>query len=63
MSDPVQVGLAVVLVAAGVAVLGYAGYLQYASLPEEHTFAQGGKRVALALAGVTLILVGSRLLP
>jgi hypothetical protein len=63
MSDPVRVGLAVVLVAAGVAALGCAGYLQCAVLPEEHTLAQGGKRVALALAGTTLILVGSRLLP
>jgi hypothetical protein len=62
MSDPMRVGLAVVLVAAGMAGLGWAGYLQYAALPEEHTFAQGGKRVALALAGTALILVGSRLL-
>jgi hypothetical protein len=62
MSDPVRVGLAVVLLAAGVTALGYAGYLQYAALPEEHTFAQGGKRVAMALAGATLIFVGSRLL-
>jgi prophage maintenance system killer protein len=35
MSDLVRVGLAVVLLA---------------SLREEHTFAQGGKRVAMALA-------------
>ena len=54
-------GLAVVLLAAGVAALGYAGYLQYAALPEEHTFVHGGERVALA--GATLILVDSRLLP
>jgi hypothetical protein len=63
MSDPVRAGLAVVLVAAGVAALGCAGYLQYVALPEEHTFAHGGKRLALALAGAALILVGSRLLP
>jgi len=63
MSDSVRLGLAVVLVAAGMAALGYAGYLQYAALSEEHTFAQGGKRVAMALAGATLVLVGSRLLP
>ena len=63
MSDPVRVGLAVVLLAGGVAALGYAGYLQYAALPEEHTFAQGSKRLALAAAGGALILVASRLLP
>ena len=61
MSDPARVGLAVALLALGVAALGYAGYLQYAALPGEHTFAHGGIRVAMALAGATLIFVGSRL--
>lgn len=62
MNDLVRVGLAVALLAVGVAALGLAGYLQYAALPEEHSLAQGGKRVALALAGAALIIVGSRLL-
>jgi hypothetical protein len=63
MSDPLRVGLAVVLLVVGMAALLFAGYLQYASLPEEHTLAKGGARAALALAGVALVLVGSRLIP
>jgi uncharacterized membrane protein YphA (DoxX/SURF4 family) len=63
MVEPLRVVLAVVLLVAGVGVVGYAGYLQYASLPEEHTFARGSARAALALAGVALIILGSRLFP
>ena len=43
------------------ALVGYAGYLQYGSLPEEHTFARSSKRAALAVLGVALIVLGSRL--
>jgi hypothetical protein len=53
--------LVVVMLAAGVAMICYAGYLQYASLPGEHTVRQGGKRAALALGGLALILGGSLL--
>ena len=63
MADPVRVVLAVVLIIAGVAAAVYAGYLQYAALPEEQTFARGGKRLALAVAGIALIVGGSQLLP
>ena len=63
MVDPVRVVLAVVLIVAGVAAAVYAGYLQYAALPEEHTFAKGGKRLALALGGLALIVGASELLP
>jgi hypothetical protein len=63
MSEPVRVVLAAVLMVVGVAAAVYAGYLQYVSLPEEHTFAQGGKRLALAVGGIALIVGGSQLLP
>jgi hypothetical protein len=63
MADPMRVVLAVVLIVAGVAAALYAGYLQYVSLPEEHTFARGGKRLALAVGGIALIVGGSQLLP
>lgn len=48
---------------AGVVALGYSAYVQYAALPEDHTFARGSRRVALALEGATLIVVGAQLLP
>jgi hypothetical protein len=63
MGEPVRVVLAAVLMVVGVAAALYAGYLQYAALPEEHTFAEGGKRLALALGGIALIVGGSQLLP
>ena len=63
MADPVRVVLAVVLIVVGVVAAVYAGYLQYAALPEEHTFAKGGKRLALALGGLALIVGASELLP
>ena len=61
MSDSLRIILIVVMLAAGVAMMCYAGYLQYASLPEDHTFRQGGVRAALVLGGVALIFGGSRL--
>lgn len=63
MGEPLRVTLAVAMLVCGWALIGYAGYLQYAVLPEEHTFAQGGKRLALALGGLALIVGGSVLLP
>ena len=61
MGDPLRAALAVLLLVAGVALVGYAGYLQYGSLPEEHTLARGSMRAALAVLGVALIVLGSRL--
>jgi hypothetical protein len=63
MSEPFRVVLAVALIVIGLGMVGYAGYLQYASLPEERTFARHSKLAALALAGVLLMLVGIPLLP
>ena len=63
MSEPLRVVLAAILMVVGVAAVVYAGYLQYVSLPEEHTFARGGKRLALAVGGIALIVGGSQLLP
>jgi hypothetical protein len=63
MSEPLRVFLATALMVVGVAAAVYAGYLQYVSLPEEHTVARGGRRLALALGGISLIVGGSQLLP
>ena len=63
MGEPVRAVLAVVLIVVGVAAAVYAGYLQYVALPEEHTFARGGRRLALALGGIALVVGGSQLLP
>jgi hypothetical protein len=51
--------VAVLMLAVGVAMVCYAGYLQYASLPSEHTFRQWGKRAGIALGGLALITGGS----
>jgi hypothetical protein len=40
----------------------YAAYLQYAALPAEHTRRSVSKRLALALVGNVLIVLGTRLL-
>jgi hypothetical protein len=62
VSDGLRIILLVVMLPAGVAMVCYAGYLQYASLPEEHTRRKGSVRFALAVAGIALIVGGSRLL-
>jgi hypothetical protein len=61
MGETLRGVLVVVLLVTGVAMVCYAGYLQYASLPEEHTSRQGSRRAALALGGFALIVGGSRL--
>ena len=61
MGDPLRAALAGLLLVAGVALVGYAGYLQYGSLPEEHTLERGSKRAAVAVPGVALIVLESRL--
>lgn len=63
MHDPLRLAIAAVLMGLGVAMAVYAGYLQYAALPEEHTFAAGGKRLALAVVGIAMIVGGTQLLP
>jgi hypothetical protein len=61
VSDSLRILLVVAMLTAGVAMVGYAGYLQYASLPEEQTFSKGSVRAALILGGAALIVGGSRL--
>jgi hypothetical protein len=59
MSEDLRTAVAVLMLAVGVAMVCYAGYLQYASLPNEHTVRQWGKRTGIALAGLALITSGS----
>ena len=61
MAETLRIVLVVVMLVTGVVMVCYAGYLQYASLPEEHTVRQGSKRAALALGGIALIFWASRL--
>ena len=62
MGESLRVVLAFLMITAGMAMCGYAGYLWYAALPEERTRRQVGMRVALAFGGVALLLWGSQLL-
>jgi cytochrome c-type biogenesis protein CcmE len=62
MDEPLRATVAVVLLVSGLALCGYAGYLQYVALPEERTFGQRSKRAVLALGGLALALLGSWLL-
>ena len=62
MGEPLLAALTVVMLIGGMAMIGYAAYLQYASLPEEHTYRQSSRRVALGLGGLALILLGTWLL-
>jgi hypothetical protein len=62
MDELLRTTVAVLLLVGGLALCGYAGYLQYVALPEEHTFGQRSKRAVLALSGLLLALLGSWLL-
>jgi hypothetical protein len=57
-----RVGVAVVLVAAGVALLGVALYRQYVALPAEQTRGSTIVRAALVVGGLALLVTGSRFL-
>ena len=62
MGEPLRVTLAVLVLVGGWGALGYALYLQYVSLPSEHTLRHVSMRAALALVGLTLLFLGSLLL-
>jgi hypothetical protein len=62
MDESLRTTVAVLLLIGGIALCGYAGYLQYVALPEEHTVGQRSKRAGLALGGLVLALLGSWLL-
>lgn len=63
MGEPLRIALAAVLMIVGFSAALCAGYLQYGALPGEHTIAQGGKRLVLALGGIALIVGGGHLHP
>ncbi len=62
MDESLRATVAVVLLVGGIALCGYAGYLQYVALPEEHTLGQRSMRAVLALGGLALALLGTWLL-
>ena len=52
----------VVMIVAGMALVAYAGYLQFVALPEEHTPGHVITRAALFVVGLVLALLGSEIL-
>jgi hypothetical protein len=57
-----RVVLPLVLMVGGVALISYAGYLQYVSLPSEQAVRHVTTRAALAGGGISLVLLGTWLL-
>lgn len=55
MGELFRVVLVAVMLVCGWVALGYALYLQYASLPEEHTMTRVHMRLTLALGGIALL--------
>ena len=63
MGENLRVALSIVMVIAGWALVGYAGYLHYVALPGEHTQRHVVRRAALAVGGIGLLVLGVSLLP
>jgi hypothetical protein len=63
MGENLRAALPIIGLIGGIAMVGYAAFLQYVALPEEHTRKQVGLRVALGCFGIALLLLGSRFLP
>ncbi len=62
MGESLGAFLAVGMMIAGMALVAYAGYLQYVALPEEHAPRGVLTRTALLVLGLVLALVGAGIL-
>ena len=62
MGETARASLAIGMMIAGMALVAYAGYLQYVALPEEHTPRHVITRVALFVVGLVLALLGAGIL-
>jgi len=61
MGDPLRAALAVLLLVAGVALSATPATCSTALCQRQHTLPRSSKRAALAVLGVALIVLGSRL--
>ncbi len=62
MGENLRASLAIGMMVAGMALVVYAGYLQFVALPEEHTPRHVTTRAALFVAGLLLALLGAGIL-
>ena len=62
MGENLRTFLAIASMIAGMALVAYAGYRQYVSLPEERAPRHVIFRTGLLLAGLALALLGARIL-
>jgi hypothetical protein len=62
MADNLPAAIPIVMLIGGMALIVYAAYLYYVALPEEHTRRHAATRAAIAVVGVVLVLLGSRVL-
>lgn len=58
MDNNLRAALAIAMMIAGLALVAYAGYLQYVALPEEHAARHMITRAALLVVGLVLALLG-----
>ncbi len=63
MGEDLRAALAIVTMAAGMALIAYAGYLHYVALPGEHAARHVITRSALLVVGFALALLGAGILP
>ena len=62
MNENLPAALAIVMMIVGMALVAYAGYLQFVALPEEHTPRHVITRIALSVVGLVLALLGAGIL-
>ena len=62
MGETLRAFVAVGAMLAGMAMVAYAGYLQYVALPEEHTPRHVITRAALFVVGLVVVLLGAGIL-
>ena len=62
MAEILRAFLAIGLIITGMALVAYAGYLQYVALPEEHAPRHVLTRTALFVGGLVLVLTGAVIL-
>ena len=62
MGEPLGAVVATGVMIAGMAMVAYAGYLQYVALPEEHAPRHVITRAALLVVGLVLALLGAGML-
>jgi hypothetical protein len=62
MGENLRAALAIGMMIAGMALVAYAGYLQYVALPEEHAPRHVIARAALFVVGLVLAFAGAGIL-